>query len=218
MSFRKFGFVAVLAFAATSPLLGQDDGSEIDPEFLDNLLESIDDPEEGTTGPEASFLLRPVNQIDEQLRTASTALAAGDFGSAAQMAQQKALEMMQALLPDSQSQDSIRQQNRQTNEQQQQTRQRNPSENESAPRESEDEKAGGVDGQPGNETGEKASVKVSLGPADLIKGDIWGHLPERTRGQLRATTPGQFLPAYREAISTYYRILAEQSAERRPER
>lgn len=49
-------------------------------------------------------------------------------------------------------------------------------------------------------------------PADLQKtiGEIWGHLPERLRGQIRSVEAVRFLPKYRKLIEDYYRRLAEE--------
>ncbi len=41
---------------------------------------------------------------------------------------------------------------------------------------------------------------------------VWGHLPEKTRGLLRAQVPTEFLPRYSEQISEYFRVLAEMKS------
>ncbi|MFO7901236.1 MAG: hypothetical protein ACQESR_14230 [Planctomycetota bacterium] len=49
-------------------------------------------------------------------------------------------------------------------------------------------------------------------PAALqeMVGEIWGHLPERLRGQIQSVEAVEFLPRYRELIEDYYRRLAEE--------
>lgn len=46
-------------------------------------------------------------------------------------------------------------------------------------------------------------------------GEVWGHLPERVRRQMRSAAGVEFLPQYRRLIEAYYRRLAEEDV--RPE-
>ncbi len=53
-------------------------------------------------------------------------------------------------------------------------------------------------------------VKRPLG----VRGEaIWGHLPERQRGVLRAETPTEYLPKYEDQIRRYFEMLAEIAGE-----
>lgn len=66
-----------------------------------------------------------------------------------------------------------------------------------------------------NSSGEPDQTESVPGePADPEKvvGDIWGHLPERLRGQMQSVEAVEFLPSYRELIEDYYRRLAEEGA------
>lgn len=47
-------------------------------------------------------------------------------------------------------------------------------------------------------------------PLQEMAGEIWGHLPERLRGQMQSVEAVEFLPKYRELIENYYRRLAEE--------
>ncbi|MFW6169050.1 MAG: hypothetical protein ACODAD_01075 [Planctomycetota bacterium] len=47
-------------------------------------------------------------------------------------------------------------------------------------------------------------------PLQEMAGEIWGHLPERLRGQVQSVEAVEFLPKYRELIEDYYRRLAEE--------
>ncbi len=47
-------------------------------------------------------------------------------------------------------------------------------------------------------------------PLQALSQGVWGHLPERTRRELQAVNPEQYVPAYRRQIEAYYRRLAEQ--------
>jgi hypothetical protein len=59
-------------------------------------------------------------------------------------------------------------------------------------------------GQSDQSTGVPVSAAVQGGAEE-----IWGHLPERFRSQLRSAEAIEFLPKYRKLIEDYYRRLAE---------
>ena len=61
------------------------------------------------------------------------------------------------------------------------------------------------DGQPQQEL----APAMVPSPLDANGEAIWGHLPARTRGLLRAEMPTEFLPQYADDISAYFRALAE---------
>ena len=52
-------------------------------------------------------------------------------------------------------------------------------------------------------------------PLDAAGQAVWGHLPKRARGLLRAETPTEYLPGYAEEISAYFRALAEMKPDER---
>lgn len=75
--------------------------------------------------------------------------------------------------------------------------------------------------QPGAKTGREAA-RNDAGPADeqgagqvpspTMQGpvsEIWGHLPDRYRRQIRSASAIEFLPKYRKLIEDYYKRLAE---------
>lgn len=82
-----------------------------------------------------------------------------------------------------------------------------------------EQQPGGRAGQPGGPptaavpvgADEAAAARAAAAGTLRDGGDVsvWGHLPERTRGMLRAEVPTEYLPQYAEQISEYFRALAE---------
>lgn len=93
----------------------------------------------------------------------------------------------------------------------QQTEGPGQSEGEQTPTGEGDGSAAGDDGQA---TEQEAAMAARAGQAPpLAEGQaVWGHLPQRTRGLLRADIPTEYVPRYAKAIRAYFEALAELPA------
>jgi len=158
---------------------------------------------------------RAIDLLDEIINTASS-----DEPTAAH-SQQPSQQQPDQQQPDQQAQDG--QQNQQpgesTEEQseqaeqggEQQTDGQGQSEGEQATTGEGDGSAAGDDGQPADQ---QTPVAARAGQAPpLAEGQAaWGHLPQRTRGLLRADIPTEYVPRYAKAIRAYFEALAELPA------
>jgi hypothetical protein len=87
--------------------------------------------------------------------------------------------------------------------QQQQKKSGSPSQNNQQLSQTSNQATQGASGQPAEgDAAEQAVRQVQ------VVGEIWGHLPERYRRQMRSAEAIEFLPRYRQLIEDYYRRLA----------
>lgn len=189
---------------------------------LDVLLEKAtraepkaSDPEKPkTTDPAADAepgdaMLKTLQAVDLELQRAIQGLGNGDAGLATQTAQRRALEMLQTIVDQqSDNADQQRQEESQRTAQQQasQPGEQKPSSDPSGQDQQPQQRMPGA--QPGSEAGSNPGVIVNAGPSQGMREAVWGHLPERVRGELQATLPEKYLPQYRDAISEYFRQLS----------
>jgi hypothetical protein len=61
---------------------------------------------------------------------------------------------------------------------------------------------------------QSVSAAAGAGPLNAQGQGVWGHLPQKTRGLLRAEIPTEYLPKYSRQISDYFKALAEMPGDR----
>ncbi|WP_145343291.1 hypothetical protein [Rosistilla ulvae] len=196
-------------------LLGDLDG--LLDEAMQAEAETNDKPEPETDAPQAAAepvdaMLQTLQAVDREMQQAIAGLGNGDAGPATQAAQRRALEMLQTIVDQSaENADQDQSQSSQRSEQQQMS-QAGPQKPETDPnRESQQPQQSELGTQPGSEVGSSTDVIVNAGPLQGMREAVWGHLPERIRGELQATLPEKFLPRYRDAITEYFRQLSSGS-------
>ncbi len=136
----------------------------------------------------------PLRVISQQMRQVELLLNQREItGQTLQSQQQIVTELDQLIAQLSQSR------------QQKQTGQRQPSAADPATSEATGDTAAQRPGAAADQ-GVQSPLSTVLQPGGE---GVWGHLPERFRGQLRSAEAIEFLPKYRKLIEDYYKRLAE---------
>ncbi|MEZ6089671.1 MAG: hypothetical protein R3C05_16895 [Pirellulaceae bacterium] len=153
-----------------------------------------------------------LRMLDQQLTAASAGLARGDVGASTQSAQQQAITLMRAIL-DRNGQDQNQQS---SNESQRSARQGDSQREKQAAEPGDEQQQNGSEmrdlgSQPGSDVGTGGETMVKLSDIQAMREAVWGHLPERVRGQMRASRPEDYLPRYRDAIREYFNQLSAPS-------
>lgn len=169
----------------------------------------------------------------QSMKEAEQLLAQGQADQNVVDAQQRAVqlldELIKAQLQEQQSgQQSQTQQNQQQSRSQQQsseqTSELEQSQNQQQPEVSDQsDQQDASDASAGDNTpngrGEASeeqqpiSAAGTVSPLNAAGQGIWGHLPQKTRGMLRAEIPTDYLPGYSKQISDYFKALAEMPSE-----
>lgn len=174
----------------------------------------------------------PLWEAYQAMLAAKVQLAADDFGPSTQAQQQRAVDLLDLLL-DSQASDepqalqqdpsqSQGEEGQSAGEQSgsppqqsasEQSSSEQPSvdgEGEQQPESEEDRSGSGENGGEGEAASPEAIAAAGTKqPLEAAGEAVWGHLPERMRGRLRAERPTEYLPRYSKEISEYFRALAE---------
>lgn len=174
----------------------------------------------------------------QSMQTARQLLSAGQTDETVLQAQQRAVDLLDQLIAAQQAADrqstsqqdqtqqtQARQSNQQGERQQptnmnQQTSAEPGGENEDGDpgdEPSEGDASGGAANENSNPSEPTDNVPVSAAgdasPLNASGQGVWGHLPQKTRGMLRADIPTDYLPGYSQQISDYFRALAEMSSD-----
>lgn len=173
----------------------------------------------------------------ESMRKAGQLLSAGQTDETVLDAQQRAVDLLDSLIKAREQADrqNASQQSQSTEQQaanQQGERQQQSSGPENQPTtaandadqeedagdqssEAEGNNAGASDNETEADRGGTAPVSAAglASPLNAAGQGVWGHLPQKTRGMLRAEIPTDYLPRYSQQISDYFRALAEMSSE-----
>ena len=190
------------------------------------------DPLEGPGGGPETRSPSSLFQAFQSMQTAGQMLSRGQVNEEVVEAQRRAVDLLDQLI-DSQEQNQISEQNqRRAGEQANNKPERSPdmqqedqslsdspaptdtdpnsdatSENETPQPSDESPTAGNAGETPGsNGVGTKS-------PLNAAGQGVWGHLPQRTRGLLRAEMPTDYLPGYSTQISDYFKKLAEMPSD-----
>jgi hypothetical protein len=205
------------ALLATSPLPADDPQkpppkpSPLDQELLEGLDRELlqglpggakpagPDARPGTSAEPPLQLDNPLAQLAGKMREVETRLAQQDTSQDTQARQKQILDQLATLLEQAR--------------QQQAGGQNKPG------------GAGRGTGQAGSGTGDatpapprdstnrvEQGTKENVETADVkdLLRRIWGHLPEKLRGEMQASLSEQFLPKYERLIEEYYKRLAEE--------
>jgi hypothetical protein len=157
-------------------------------------------PNPSTAGSDVQPV-HPLGRIGNRMREVEQRLAQRDLTEPTQVAQRQIVAELEALIDDL------------TSQQQQQNQRRAPS-----------DKTRGEDTT--DKQGQEAATDTTdgstqdnaagdgTGTVQRVVGDIWGHLPERYRRQVRNAGAVEFLPQYSKLIEDYYRRLSEDRDQR----
>lgn len=211
----QLSMFAQTAMCQSSPEVVPDDLQELLGEIFEEALPAAPQPDaEKPLGEDALAMAKTIDSIQMSLRQAAEALAGGETGIQTQNMQREIATMMQAIVDEMEPGAEQHEQQRQSSSEQESSEQSPPREQVEPEAEQPSESESLESGQQATpNVGQGPDIIVRAGPVEALNSDVWGHLPEKTRGRLRAVRPADFLPQYREAITEYYRRLssAEES-------
>lgn len=191
------------AAPATSPSITE----STDPANDNKLLDQLGQGEDIEFGPPKD----PLARIGQQMRAAESLISKRDTSTRTQELQQQIVRDLDLLL--------------QQTKQQCQGGQCQPSPKAGQPKPSPSNspaksKPSG-DGEPGNKPAQDSTDRLGkpgenksddAAAMDQLVKEVWGHLPEKVRGQMQNVGVEQFLPKYERLIEEYYKRLAEEQS------
>ncbi len=161
-------------------------------------------------------VVNPLIRISEQMRKVETRLTSSDTSEKTQKIQQDILDELSMVI----------EQLKQQQKQQQPSSPGDPQQQSQKPQKQDGDKPSG--GKPQNNASQEPSNKPSRDSSDdvrkpedieaenrelqLMLKEVWGHLPDRVRQQMRNARVEQLLPKYQKLIEEYYKRLAEDRA------
>lgn len=180
---------------------GEPRAPEQEPAGLDQqLLDEIDGEDIGM-GPEPD----PLTRIGRNMRKSETLIEKRDTSKKTQDVQKRILADLDEML--------------RLTKQQCQGGQSKPSSSTSKPSSKNNPNSQASSGEPSSQPARDSSDRLSkAGKTDvedeqdldaLVK-QVWGHLPDKVRGQMQNVSVEDFLPKYEKLIEEYYKRLAEE--------
>lgn len=177
-----------------------------DPANDEQLLDQLGQGEDIELGPPKN----PLARIGERMRAAETLISKRDTSARTQELQQQIVRDLDLLLQQTKQQC----QGGQCSPSAPKSGQPKPSPSNSAAK----SKPSG-DGEPGNKPAQDSTDRLGkagenksddAATMDQLVKEVWGHLPEKVRGQMQNVGVEQFLPKYERLIEEYYKRLAEE--------
>ncbi len=180
-----------------------DDGSPLDADLIDQLLEGDDLGAADDSDPHL--------QIGRRMQVAQDRIRARKTAAITQRLQQKIIEDLDGLI------DQVRKSKCCGGDGQRQAGPTGKASQQPSAANAQAKKPA-RDGSPETSTdrvGESESPETDAARYRGLVKQVWGHLPERVREQMPNTSDEEFLPKYEELIENYFRRLAEEGRDGR---